>query len=101
MEATVRGQLDALDTTLAEDIDGAREILMDRLGEVRIRHAEQGMVAEVQGLDALHYVVELSRHDRTATADAAKTVGVSPRTVEQAVYVRQPRAAPLDDAQPP
>ncbi len=29
------------------------------------------------------------RHERTATAAAAKQVGVSPRTVEQAVYVKQ------------
>lgn len=55
MEAALRSQLDTLDATLTEDLDSAREILRDLLGDVRIRHSEQGMVAEVQGLGALHY----------------------------------------------
>lgn len=56
IDATLRAQLDALDATLAEDLDAAREILRDLLGEVRVRQADQGgMVAEVQGAQALAY----------------------------------------------
>ncbi|WP_462322363.1 recombinase family protein [Halochromatium sp.] len=56
IEEALKRQLDALDATLAEDINSAREILRDLLGEVRIRQSDQGrMVAEVQGLGALHY----------------------------------------------
>jgi protein gp37 len=48
--------------------------------------------------DQEHNIVEFPRHERTAAAALAKQVGVSPRTVEQAIKVRE-QGTPEDEAE--
>jgi site-specific DNA recombinase len=50
LDALFKGQIAALETELARDVDAAREVLRDMLGPVRIARRDNTLVAELSGL---------------------------------------------------